>query len=53
MSTVTVAVLAGFVCCALLLRALTMRERRAWQADATTDRVAIPADRSWRAMMNE
>ncbi|MET8873940.1 hypothetical protein [Nocardia sp. NPDC004604] len=57
MSAVAVAVIIGFVLCALAIRALSTvvegREARAWQSAAVTDPVRISGDTPWRAMMDE
>lgn len=57
MSAVTVVVIVGFVCCALIIRALAAmqngRDARAWHSDVATDRVRISGDTPWRAMMDE
>jgi hypothetical protein len=54
MSVVTVAVIVGFVCCVLLIRALENgQQRRSWETNAAPERVRVSDDRSWRAMMDE
>ncbi|MEU0500446.1 hypothetical protein [Nocardia sp. NPDC005998] len=57
MSAVAVAVIIGFVLCALAIRALSMvlegRDARAWQSAAATDPVRISGDTPWRAMIKE
>jgi hypothetical protein len=57
MSAVTVAVIVGFVCCALAIRALAMmgngRERDSWETDLATDRVRVTGGTPTRAMMDE
>ncbi|WP_157124384.1 hypothetical protein [Nocardia pseudovaccinii] len=50
MSAVTVAVLIGFVCCALIIRALSVMEQ---DSDSATERVRIFGDTPYRAMMDE
>jgi hypothetical protein len=50
MSAVTVAVIIGFTCCALIIRALAMMGR---DSDITTERVRIFGDTPYRAMMDE
>ncbi|WP_433732944.1 hypothetical protein ACQP0C_11635 [Nocardia sp. CA-129566] len=56
MSAVAVAVIIGFVLCALAIRALSTvvqaRDARAWQSVAT-DPVRIAGDTPWRAMIKE
>lgn len=56
MSAVAVAVIIGFVLCALAIRALSTvveaRDARAWQPVAT-DQVRIAGDTPWRAMIKE
>jgi hypothetical protein len=57
MSAVTVAVIVVFVCCALVIRALSAMENgraaRAWHSDIATDRMRMSGDTPWRAMMDE
>ncbi|MFI7666481.1 hypothetical protein [Nocardia sp. NPDC049526] len=50
MSAVTVTVLIGFVCCALLIRALSIVGQ---DSDSATERVRIFDDTPYRAMMDE
>ncbi|MFI6773905.1 hypothetical protein [Nocardia sp. NPDC050412] len=50
MSAVTVAVIIGFICCALIIRALAMMGR---DSDTATERVRIFGDTPYRAMMDE
>lgn len=52
MSAVTVAVLIGFVCCALIIRALSIMGQRQ-DSDIATERVRIFGDTPYRAMMDE
>jgi preprotein translocase subunit SecG len=57
MSAVTVAVIVGFVLCALAIRALSTmengREPRPWESDFAADRVRVIGDTPSRAMMDE
>ncbi len=52
MSAVTVAVIIGFVCCALIIRALSMLEQRR-DSELTTERVRMFGNTPYRAMMDE
>ncbi|MEV4129645.1 hypothetical protein [Nocardia sp. NPDC049707] len=52
MSAVTVAVIIGFVCCALIIRALAMLEQGR-DSDIATERVRVFGDTPNRAMMDE
>ncbi|MFQ6328094.1 hypothetical protein ACLMAL_18400 [Nocardia sp. CWNU-33] len=56
MSAVTVAVIVGFVCCALAIRALGTangREARSWETDLATGRIRVTGGTPSRAMMDE
>ncbi|WP_433201943.1 hypothetical protein ACQP1G_11285 [Nocardia sp. CA-107356] len=57
MSTVTVAVIVGFVLCALLIRALSMMESgravRSWETDAAARQVRVTTGMPRRAMMDK
>lgn len=52
MSAVTVAVIVGFVCCALIIRALATLERGP-DLDVATERIRIFGNTPYRAMMDE
>ncbi|MEV5836044.1 hypothetical protein [Nocardia sp. NPDC052112] len=52
MSAVTVAVLIGFVCCALIIRALSMSEHGR-DSEVATEPVRLFGDTPYRAMMDE
>ncbi|MFD0364532.1 hypothetical protein ACFQZZ_24085 [Nocardia sp. GCM10030253] len=57
MSAVTVAVIVGFVCCALAIRAVSTmaaeREPGAWETDLAADRIRVAGGTPTRAMMEE
>ncbi|MGY4100494.1 hypothetical protein ACW2Q0_13210 [Nocardia sp. R16R-3T] len=52
MSAVTVAVLIGFVCCALVIRALALLAQ-GQDSGVVTERVRMFGDTPYRAMMDE
>ncbi|MEV6429560.1 hypothetical protein [Nocardia sp. NPDC051463] len=56
MSAVAVAVIVGFVCCVLAIRALATaneREARSWENDLATSRLRVTGGMPSRAMMDE
>jgi hypothetical protein len=53
MSVIAVAVVVGFICCALVIRALAATGERAALRWESTERARIAGDMRWRAMMEE